>query len=244
MDKPAANFPPRLLLVDDDLPLREILQSRLESQGFEVRGVGNGAQMRHALDHAHYDLIVLDLMLPDESGLAVCRRLRDEGDETPVIMLTAKGDEIDPIVGLETGADDYLPKPVNSHELLSRVRKVLRRMPPPAAGAPQAEGDIFEFGSYRLDLGRRELRCEKEVLRLTSRELAVLAALVRHPHQPVSRDRLMSLVHGRDYEIFERSIDVTIARLRKLLKDDPQQPCILQTVWGIGYAFVPPEPSR
>ena len=234
----------RILVVDDEPTVTEVVERYLVREGYEVASAADGADgLRLAREWAP-NLIVLDLMLPDESGLAVCRRLRDEGDETPVIMLTAKGDEIDPIVGLETGADDYLPKPVNSHELLSRVRKVLRRMPPPAAGAPQAEGDIFEFGSYRLDLGRRELRCEKEVLRLTSRELAVLAALVRHPHQPVSRDRLMSLVHGRDYEIFERSIDVTIARLRKLLKDDPQQPCILQTVWGIGYAFVPPEPSR
>jgi two-component system phosphate regulon response regulator OmpR len=180
---------PRVLLVDDDVRLRELLLRYLASQGFDVRGVGDGAQLRQALDRGHFDLIVLDLMLPGDNGLDICRRLRGQGDATPIVMLTAKGDEIDRIVGLEIGADDYVPKPVNPRELLARIRSVL----------------------------------------------------LRHPRQPLSRDRLMSLARGREHEAFERSMDVTIARLRRLLEEDPRQPRLIQTVWGVGYVFVPPE---
>ncbi|MFT3755347.1 MAG: two-component system response regulator OmpR [Pseudoxanthomonas sp.] len=242
-DETATGPVPQLLLVDDDVRLRELLQRYLETQGFAVRGVGDGVQMRQALDRGHFDLIVLDLMLPDESGLDICRRLRGQGDATPVLMLTAKGDEIDRIVGLEIGADDYLPKPVNPRELLARIRAVLRRAPGIAPGAPQAEGGVVKFGTFTLDLGSRELSRNEEVLRLTSGEFAVLSVLLRHPRQPLSRDRLMSLARGRGHEALERSIDVTVARLRKLLEDDPKQPRILQTVWGVGYVFVPPGPA-
>ncbi len=235
--------PPRLLLVDDDPRLRDLLQRYLEAQGFEVRGVGDGAQLRQALDRGHYDLIVLDLMLPDESGLDICRKLRGHGDDTPVLMLTAKGDEIDRIVGLEIGADDYIPKPVNPRELLARIRAVLRRTPTLAPGAPRADGGDIRFGAFRLDFGTRELTRDGEALRLTSGEFAVLAVLLRHPRQSLSRDRLMSLARGREHDAFERSVDVVVARLRKLLEDDPKQPRILQTVWGAGYVFVPPEPQ-
>jgi DNA-binding response OmpR family regulator len=232
---------PAILLVDDDLRLRDLLQRYLESQGFAVRGVDDGVQLQQALDRGHFDLIVLDLMLPGESGLDICRRLRGQGDDTPVIMLTAKGDEIDRIVGLEIGADDYLPKPVNPRELLARMRAVLRRSTSPVPGAPQAEGGEVRFGRFRLDLGRRELSRDGEALRITGGEFAILSVLLRHPRQPLSRDRLMSLARGREHDAFERSIDVAIARLRKLLEDDPRQPRVLQTVWGVGYVYVPPE---
>jgi DNA-binding response OmpR family regulator len=231
----------RLLLVDDDPRLRDLLVRYLESQDFSVKGVGDGVQMRQALDRGHFDLIVLDLMLPGESGLDICRRLRGQGDATPIVMLTAKGDEIDRIVGLEIGADDYLPKPVNPRELLARIRSVLRRSGAAAPGAPQAEGGEIRFGPFRLDLGRRELSRDGAPLKITSGEFAVLAVLLRHPRQPLSRDRLMSLARGREHDAFERSIDVTITRLRRLLEDDPRHPRILQTVWGVGYAYVPPD---
>ncbi|WCE05631.1 two-component system response regulator OmpR [Pseudoxanthomonas sp. JBR18] len=230
----------KLLLVDDDPRLRDLLLRYLEGQGFAVKGVGDGAQMRQALDRGHFDLIVLDLMLPGEDGLELCRRLRGQGDTTPVVMLTAKGDEIDRIVGLEIGADDYLPKPVNPRELLARIRSVLRRtqsMP----GAPRADGGVVAFGAWRLDLGTRQLSRDGVPVKLTTGEFAVLSVLARHPRQPLSRDRLMSLARGREHEAFERSMDVTIARLRKLLEDDPRHPAIVQTVWGVGYVFVPPE---
>ncbi|MDR6842672.1 two-component system response regulator OmpR [Pseudoxanthomonas sacheonensis] len=232
----------RLLLVDDDVRLRELLVRYLETQGFAVKGVGDAVQMRQALDRGHYDLIVLDLMLPGENGLDICRRLRGQGDTTPIVMLTAKGDEIDRIVGLEIGADDYLPKPVNPRELLARIRSVLRRVQP-AVGAPHAEGGEIAFGPFKLDLGRRELTREGAALKLTSGEFAVLSVLLRHPRQPLSRDRLMSLARGREHDAFERSIDVSIARLRKLLEEDPHSPRLLQTVWGVGYVYVPPGES-
>ena len=228
-----------LLLVDDDVRLRDLLARYLETQGFHVKGVGDATQMRQALDRGHFDLIVLDLMLPGESGLDICRRLRGLGDATPIVMLTAKGDEIDRIVGLEIGADDYLPKPVNPRELLARIRSVLRRAKP-AAGAPHAEGGEIVFGAFRLDLGTRELTRDGHALKLTTGEFAVLSVLLRHPRQPLSRDRLMSLARGRGHEAFERSIDVSIARLRKLLEDDAHHPRLLQTVWGVGYVYVPP----
>jgi two-component system phosphate regulon response regulator OmpR len=233
------NNPARILLVDDDVRLRELLQRYLEGQGFEVRAVGDGGQMRQALDRDHYDLIVLDLMLPGESGLDICRNLRGQGDHTPVVMLTAKGDEVDRIVGLEIGADDYLPKPVNPRELAARVRAVLRRARP-VPGAPLPEGGEISFGPFRLDLGRRELTRDGKPLRLTGGEFSVLAVLLRHPRQPLSRDRLTSLARGRRHEAFERSMDITIARLRRLLEDNPRRPRLIQTVWGVGYVFVPP----
>lgn len=233
--------PARLLLVDDDDRLRELLRRYLESQDFAVKAVADAAQLQQALARGHYDLIVLDLMLPGENGLEICRRLRGHGDTTPIVMLTAKGDEIDRIVGLEVGADDYLPKPVNPRELLARIRAVLRRTRPAGARAPQADGGEIGFGRFRLHLGRRELSCDGQLLKLTSAEFAVLSVLLRHPQQPLSRDRLMSLAHGREHDAFARSIDVTIARLRKLVEDDAHTPRLLQTVWGIGYVYVPLE---
>ena len=231
---------PNLLLVDDDPRLRDLLQRYLQGQGFQVKAVGDSTQMQQALDRGHFDLVVLDLMLPGENGLDICRRLRGQGDATPVVMLTAKGDEIDRIVGLEIGADDYLPKPVNPRELLARIRAVLRRSAPAAPGAPVADGGELRFGAFVLDLGRRELRRGDAELKITGGEFAILSVLLRHPRQPLSRDRLMSLARGRGHDAFERSIDVTVARLRKLLEDDPKQPRMLQTVWGVGYVFVPP----
>ncbi len=232
---------PRLLLVDDDPRLRDLLQRYLEGQGFQVRGVGDGVQMRQALDRGHYDLIVLDLMLPGEDGLTLCRDLRGRGDHTPVVMLTAKGDEIDRIIGLEIGADDYLPKPVSPRELLARIRAVLRRTGTAMAGAPQAQGGTLPIGgTHQLDLATRVLRRGDEEVLLTTAEFAVLSVLLRHPHQPLSRDRLMSLAHGREHQAFERSIDVTVARLRKLVERDSHAPRVIQTVWGVGYVFVPP----
>ena len=232
--------PPTILLVDDDLRLRELLQRYLESQGFAVRGVGDGEQMQQALDRGHYDLVVLDLMLPGESGLDICRRLRGQGDATPVVMLTAKGDEIDRIVGLEMGADDYLPKPFNPRELLARIHAVLRRQSAAGVpGAPDADGGEVSFGGFRLDLGTRVLEKNGTPVTLTTGEFGVLRALVRHPRTPLTREKLMHLARGREYEAYDRSLDVQISRLRKLIEPDPSQPRFIQTVWGVGYVFVP-----
>ena len=228
----------QVLIVDDDARLRELLIRYLQQQGYAAFGAADGREMERELARRHIDLIVLDLMLPGEDGLSLCRRLRGQGLDTPIIMLTAKGDEVDRIIGLEFGADDYLPKPGNPRELLARMRAVLRRGRAPS-GAPRADGERYGFGPFVLDLATRELRRGTELLRLTTGEFAVLAVLVQRPRQPLTRDQLMSLARGREHEAFDRSMDVMLSRLRRLIEHDPKQPRYLQTVWGHGYVFVP-----
>ncbi|MBS4017986.1 MAG: two-component system response regulator OmpR [Dechloromonas sp.] len=228
-----------LLVVDDDARLRDLLTRYLGEQGFVVKAVGDGQQMDKARSREHYHLIVLDLMMPGEDGLSICRRLRGQGDRTPIIMLTAKGDEVDRIVGLEMGADDYLPKPFNPRELLARVHAVLRRqgnMPP---GAPEETPESIRFGNIEVDFSARTLKRGDELLPLTTGEFAVLKVLLQNPRQPLSRDKLMTLARGREQGPFDRAIDVQVSRLRKLIEKDPSQPRYLQTVWGFGYVFMP-----
>lgn len=228
-----------ILVVDDDLRLRDLLERYLTQQGFLVRGVANSAAMRRDLAAHHVDLIVLDLMLPDADGLEICRALRADGISTPVIMLTAKGDDVDRIVGLEIGADDYLSKPCNPRELVARIRAVMRRQPRATIGAPNTEQPVVQFGRFRFDPATRQMFDGDIPVKLTSGEFAVLTALVTHPFETLSRERLIVLARGRDHEAFDRSIDVMVSRLRRCVEDDPRQPRWLQTVWGEGYVFVP-----
>lgn len=230
----------RILVVDDDQRLRDMLTRYLGEQGFDVRAAGDAPAMDKQLARERYDLIVLDLMLPGEDGLAICRRLRAQSAPPAIIMLTAKGDDVDRIVGLEMGADDYLPKPFNPRELVARVNAVLRRKTaagPP--GGPEADSGVHAFGPYSLNLGTRALTREGRDVPLTTGEFSVLKVLALHPKTPLSRDKLMELARGREYEVFDRSIDVQISRLRKILEEDPSHPRYIQTVWGFGYVFVP-----
>lgn len=230
----------KILVVDDDQRLRELLNRYLGEQGFTVKAVDGAAAMDKALTREGFDLIVLDLMMPGEDGLSICRRLRGSKDSVPIIMLTAKGDDVDRIVGLEMGADDYLPKPFNPRELVARIHAVLRRRAvPPPAGAPAAEEGEVVFGSVRVNLATRALTRKGAEQALTTGEFAVLKVLLQHPRQPLSRDKLMELARGREYEVFDRAIDVQISRLRKLVEEDPSRPRYIQTVWGFGYVFVP-----
>lgn len=230
----------KILVVDDDQRLRELLNRYLGEQGFTVKAVDGAAAMDKALTREGFDLIVLDLMMPGEDGLSICRRLRGSKDAVPIIMLTAKGDDVDRIVGLEMGADDYLPKPFNPRELVARIHAVLRRRAtPPPAGAPAAEEDEVAFGSVRVNLATRSLARKGTEQALTTGEFAVLKVLLQHPRQPLSRDKLMEMARGREYEVFDRAIDVQISRLRKLVEDDPSKPRYIQTIWGFGYVFVP-----
>ena len=229
----------RILIIDDDARLRELLLRYLAEQGFSVKAVGDGGALDRALLLNHYHLLVLDLMLPGEDGLAILRRLRAAGESVPVILLTAKGDEIDRIIGLEMGADDYLPKPFNPRELVARIKAVLRRKGLQAIGAPDSEEKIVAFGESVLNLATRVLVKAGVQVALTSGEYALLKVLVTHPRHPLSRDKLMALARGRDHEPFDRAIDVQISRLRKLIETDPSQPRFIQTVWGHGYVFVP-----
>ncbi len=229
----------KILVVDDDMRLRSLLERYLVEQGYQVRAAANAEQMDRLLERENFHLMVLDLMLPGEDGLSICRRLRQAESQLPIIMLTAKGDEVDRIIGLEMGADDYLPKPFNPRELLARVKAVMRRQTNEAPGAPSKDEQVISFGEYRLNLATREMTGNGKPMSLTSGEFAVLKSLVQHPRQPLSRDKLMNLARGRDYSALERSIDVQVSRLRRMLEKDPANPRYIQTVWGLGYVFVP-----
>jgi two-component system, OmpR family, phosphate regulon response regulator OmpR len=230
----------RILVVDDDLRLRDLLQRYLSEQGFGVHTVSDAAGMDKHIGRERVDLLVLDLMLPGEDGLSICRRLRGGKNNVPIIMLTAKGEDVDRIVGLEMGADDYLPKPFNPRELVARVNAVLRRRAAPLPpGAPAVEPESVSFGSMTVNLATRTLERDGHSISLTTGEFALLKVLVTNPRTPLSRDKLMELARGREYEVFDRSIDVQVSRLRKLVEKDPGHPAYIQTVWGFGYVFVP-----
>lgn len=231
---------PKILIVDDDPRLRDLLRRYLGDNGFNVLVSENGEAMKRLWVREHFDVLILDLMMPGEDGLAILKRLRAEKDMTPVIMLTARGEDVERILGLELGADDYLGKPFNPRELLARIHAVLRRRPrQDAPGAPSMENEVVKFGDFELDLGTRVLKKNGEIVPLTTGEFAVLKAFARHPRQPLSRDKLMEMARGREYEAFDRSLDVQVSRLRKLLEPDPSKPRYLQTVWGLGYVFIP-----
>ncbi len=232
--------PSRIAIVDDDARIRDLLRRYLSQEGFEVFLAEDGRALSRLLGRETIDLVVLDLMLPGEDGMAICRRLRDDNDATPIIMLTAKVEDTDRIAGLESGADDYLCKPFNPRELLARIQAVLRRRPSlEAPGAPAREAMTVTFGAFEFDLAARRLSKDGQPLPLTTGEFSMLKALVRHPGQPLSRDRLAQLARGRDFEPFDRSLDVQISRLRKMIEADAAQPRYIQTVWGVGYVFVP-----
>ena len=236
----APNRNDKILVVDDDVRIRDLLRRYLTQEGFDVLQAEDGKSLSRVLMREPVDLIVLDLMLPGEDGLSICRRLRAANDRTPIIMLTAKGEDVDCIVGLEVGADDYLGKPFNPRELLARIHAVLRRRPQQEApGAPAGENEVVSFGSFVFDLGARTLRKDSEDLPLTTGEFAMLKTLVRHPRQPLSREKLAQLARGREFEPFDRSLDVQVSRLRKLVEIDASNPRYIQTVWGVGYVFVP-----
>jgi len=216
--------PDKILILDDDARIRDLLRRYLAQEGFEVILAEDSKALNRIMLRDAVDLIVLDLMLPGEDGLSICRRLRAANDRTPIIMLTAKGEDVDRIVGLEVGADDYLSKPFNPRELLARIHAVLRRRPAAEVpGAPSIDQEIITFGPFSFNMG----------------EFAMLKTLVRHPRQPLSREKLAQLARGREFEPFDRSLDVQVSRLRKLIEVDAAVPRYIQTVWGVGYVFVP-----
>ena len=229
-----------IAIVEDDPDIRALLAGYLEGEGFRAVALDGGTALDRLLASGPApDLIVLDWMLPGEDGLSICRRLRDGDNNLPIIMLTAKGDDAERIEGLDAGADDYLPKPFNPKELSARIRAVLRRHVREVPGAPSKEESVVGFGPWTLDLGNRTLAREGDPQPLTTGEFAVLKALVQNQREPLTRDKLMSLARGREWSAMERSIDVQVSRLRRLLEDDPSKPRYIQTVWGVGYVFVP-----
>lgn len=224
-----------ILVVDDDQRIRQMLARYFEDEGYRVTAVADGAGMREALRGGGFDIILLDLMLPGESGLELAREVRARSD-TPIIMLTGKDDVLDRIVGLELGADDYMSKPFHLREVLARIRTVLRRRAPARQEAAASDQVIFE--GWTLDLTRRSLtRRDGEMIDLTTGEFDMLAVLARNAGRVLTRDRLMDLTRGRSLEAFDRTIDAQIARLRKKIEADPANPQIIKSVRGVGYVL-------
>lgn len=233
--------PKHILVVDDDEKLRDLVARYLEREGFAVSSVADGAAMDSLLESATVDLVVLDLMLPGEDGLSIARRLRSSRN-TPIIILSARGDDVDRIVGLEVGADDYLPKPFNPRELLARIRAILRRTETASTErAPESAADVahYHFGDFTLDLGSLSLLRGQEIVDLTAGDFALLEAFVSRPNRVLSRDTLISLLKGYERSPYDRSIDVRVTRLRRKIEPDPERPQYIRTVWGKGYMFTP-----
>ncbi len=239
MVNPTQNNVKKILMVDDDVRMRDLLQQYLTEQGFNIKTVADSTEMDAVLAKENVDMLVLDLMLPGEDGLAICRRLRASGSSLPIIMLTARGDEVERIIGLEMGADDYLPKPFNPRELLARINAILRRQVTTTPSAPGLGAGSLAFGDFVFDPSTRSLSKNGVNVTITSGEYALLKVFIDHPRQPLSRDRLMQLARGRELDVFDRSIDVQVSRLRRLIETDPAHPRYLQTMWGFGYVFVP-----
>ena len=229
----------RLLVVDDDAGLRELLTRYLTQEGFVVTAVADGKAMKAYLEEETVDLVILDLMLPGEDGLSLARDLRAKGN-LPIVILSARGEDVDRIVGLEVGADDYLSKPFNPRELLARIRAVLRRHLPGEEKAPGASaGHRVTFGPFRLDLDAQRLTRDGAEVPLTSAEFALLRIFADNPNRVLNRDRLVDMIKGYERDPFDRSIDVRVARLRSKIEDDTREPRYIRTVWGEGYLFAP-----
>ncbi len=226
-----------VVVVDDEPDLREMVGEYLRQNGFVVRLAASGAELNLALQDRPADLIVLDLNMPGEDGLTIARRLRAAGD-TRILMLTAAASVVDRVVGLEVGADDYLTKPFDLRELLARIRAVLRRGEPAAAKSPAPSQRLVRMGRARLDLEvSRLIYDDNSEQSLTAMEFDLLRAFAHNPNRVLSRDRLLELAHNRDWEPFDRSIDVRIARIRRKIERDPQKPEVIKTVHGLGYIF-------
>jgi two-component system OmpR family response regulator len=228
-----------ILVVDDQQEIRDIVKEYLTSEGFRVSTAHDGAGMQRILSQSPADLVILDLMLPGEDGLTLARALRSQSG-IGIIILTGRGETVDRIIGLEMGADDYLPKPFHLRELLARVKSVLRRVQSRTGQGEQPVRTHARFAGWHLDLSSRELVSPAgQAVRLTTGEYDLLSAFVNHANQVLSRDRLLDLARSREAGPFDRTIDVQVGRLRRKLEDDPQSPTLIKTVRGSGYIFTP-----
>jgi two-component system phosphate regulon response regulator OmpR len=225
-----------VVLVDDDPRIRDLTAKYLTDQGLSIITADSGKSLDLVLKNNDISLIVLDLMMPDETGLHICQRLRVNEITIPIIMLTAKGDEVDRIVGLEMGADDYLPKPFNPRELLARITAILRRQD---STKVLSKNKVVRFGDFIFNIEQRSLYRKDVEISITTGEYELLKVFAERPMQPLSRDQIMQLSKGKELDVFDRSIDVKISRLRKLVEKNPNEPDFLQTKWGFGYIFNP-----
>ena len=227
----------RVLIVDDDEKLRKLLSEYLEGYGYAILTLAEGSNVMATIKAKQPDMVILDIMLPHKNGLEVLRDIRGES-KLPVIMLTAKGEDADRIVGLEMGADDYLPKPFNPRELLARIKAVLRRAVPDQMSALERDSIYIKTGGLVLNKAKHTLMVEDREVELSSTEYKLMKALMERPNRVLTRDQLMNLAHGRDFMAFDRSVDVHISKLRAKLETDPSSPQVIKTVWGTGYMFV------
>jgi two-component system, OmpR family, response regulator len=234
-----------ILVVDDEPRIRTLLRRYLADEGFKMSEAGDGVTMRAVLEREAIDLVLLDLMMPGEDGLSLARHIRQQS-EIPIIMLTGKGDLIDRVVGLETGADDYITKPFELREVLARIRTVMRRAGPRTADAASPSGsangentsEILVFDGWRFDLLRRELRrMSGELVPLTAGEFELLCVFTRRPNRVLNREQLIDLVKGREWAAYDRGVDTQVMRLRKKIESDPSNPSLIKTVRGAGYVF-------
>jgi two-component system, OmpR family, phosphate regulon response regulator OmpR len=228
----------KVLIIDDDEKLRKLLKEYLEGNGFKILTLADGSDVKKTLQKESPEIVILDIMLPGKDGLEVLKEIRLD-DTIPVIMLTAKGDQTDRIVGLELGADDYLPKPFSPRELLARMKAVLRRtVPEDRDKVRKKEDTLLKAGGVTLNKAKQTILVEGKELELSLTEYKILEVLMRHPNVVFSRDQLMNLARGRDFMAFDRSIDVHISKLRAKLEPDPRSPTRIKTVWGAGYMFI------
>jgi len=224
----------KILIVDDDVDLCDLLKRYLSDNGYQLASVGSGEEMDAYLLEQSPDLIILDIMLPGEDGLSIAKRIK-AASQIPVIMLSARGDEVDRILGLEMGADDYLAKPFSSRELLARIRARLRS----SLIAPKIKVSIYPFANFSLDLVKQQLRSENAIIPITTSEFHLLKFFLENPEKEMSRDQIMQKLKGIDRDPFDRSIDIQVTRLRKKIEPDPSNPSYIRTIWGKGYLFTP-----
>lgn len=224
----------KIIVLDDDGDMRTLLSRYLTENNYSVRAVGDAQSLYRTLSRESFDLLILDLMLPNEDGLSVCRQLRATNNNIPIIMATAKGDPVDRILGLEMGADDYIGKPFMPRELLARIEAIRRRF---FNSANSLENETFKFGDFNMNLGKMTLKRKDEFINISSREFALLKTFVKNIGRPLSRAQIIDLTFGREAEITDRAVDVQILRLRKLIEIDPTNPVYIKTMWGHGYVF-------
>jgi len=228
----------KIAIIDDDKKIRDLIKQYLNDQGFECFAGEQGKDLDQIIQKKDIDLIVLDLMLPNESGLDICKRVRVNKVNIPIIMLTAKGDEVDRIIGLEMGADDYLPKPFNPRELLARINSIFRRHEMETnENLINRSANIIKFDDFEFNSQERTLKKGQQSIDLTSGEFSLLKVFIENANQPLSRDQIMQLAKGKELDVFDRSIDVQISRIRKLIEANPNKPKYLKTKWGYGYVF-------
>ncbi|HEY9026520.1 MAG TPA: response regulator [Burkholderiaceae bacterium] len=234
----------RILIADDEAELRGLLQRYLTEQGLSVRAVPDASAAAQLLARERFDVLVLDLMMPGEDGLSLCRRLRGQGETIPILMLTARGELVDRVLGLEMGADDYLAKPFAPRELLARVHAMVRRQQQLGAHLGPAGNAAVSFGPFMLYPSQRRLEKHGVEVEISTVEFQLLRALASQPNRPLGRDRLLAMAHGDEHGVSDRSLDVQVMRLRRLIEVDPSTPRHIQTVWGLGYVFIPEPDAR